>query len=157
MTQGYFNAEQATAEAFEEGWFRTGDIGEVDAEGRLFIRGRKKEMIVTADGLNVFPEDVERVITVVPGVREAAVVGARQGTNERVHAVLVLEPDTSPDDVVRQANMRLPDPQKIRGVSVWPGAELPRTEGTRKLKRREIGDWVATGAAPTHTGVGQVG
>jgi long-chain acyl-CoA synthetase len=71
-----------------------------------------------------------------------------------VHAVLVLEPDASPDDVVRQANMHLPDPQKIRGVSVWPGPELPRTEGTRKLKRREIGDWVATGAAPTHTGAG---
>jgi long-chain acyl-CoA synthetase len=155
VTQGYFNAEQATAEAFEEGWFRTGDIGEVDADGRLFIRGRKKEMIVTADGLNVFPEDVERAITVVPGVRDAAVVGARQGTNERVHAVLVLELDISPDDVVRQANMHLPDPQKIRGVSVWPGPELPRTEGTRKLKRREIGDWVATGAAPTHTGSGR--
>ena len=154
VTQGYFNAEQATAEAFEDGWFRTGDIGEVDADGRLFIRGRKKEMIVTADGLNVFPEDVERAIAVVPGVREAAVVGARQGTNERVHAVLVLEPGASPEDVVRQANMHLPDPQKIRGVSVWPGPELPRTEGTRKLKRREIGNWVATGAAPTHTGSG---
>jgi long-chain acyl-CoA synthetase len=154
VTQGYFNAEEATAEAFEDGWFRTGDIGEVDADGRLFIRGRKKEMIVTADGLNVFPEDVERAIAVVPGVREAAVVGARQGTNERVHAVLVLEPGASPEDVVRQANMHLPDPQKIRGVSVWPGPELPRTEGTRKLKRREIGNWVATGAAPTHTGSG---
>jgi long-chain acyl-CoA synthetase len=154
VTQGYFNAEQATAEAFEDGWFRTGDIGEVDADGRLFIRGRKKEMIVTADGLNVFPEDVERAIAIVPGVREAAAVGARQGTNERVHAVLVLEPGASAEDVVRQANMHLPDPQKIRGVSVWPGPELPRTEGTRKLKRREIGDWVATGAARTHTGAG---
>ena len=87
VTQGYFNAEQATAEAFEDGWFRTGDIGEVDAQGRLFIRGRKKEMIVTPEGLNVFPEDVERAIAGVPGVRDAAVVGARQGSEERVHAV----------------------------------------------------------------------
>ena len=138
VTQGYFDAEQATADAFEDGWFRTGDIGEVDAQGRLFIRGRKKEMIVTADGLNVFPEDVERAIAVVPGVRDAAVVGARQGSDERVHAVLVLEPGASADDIVREANLHLPDPQKIRGVSVWPGRELPRTEGTRKLKRREI-------------------
>ena len=98
VTQGYFNAERATADAFEDGWFRTGDIGEVDAQGRLFIRGRKKEMIVTADGLNVFPEDVERAIAVVPGVRDAAVVGARQGTNERVHAVLVLDPGASAED-----------------------------------------------------------
>ena len=148
VTQGYFDAERATADAFEDGWFRTGDIGEVDAQGRLFIRGRKKEMIVTADGLNVFPEDVERAIAVVPGVRDAAVVGARQGSNERVHAVLVLDPGASAEDIVRQANLHLPDPQKIRGVSVWPGRELPRTEGTRKLKRREIGDWVATGAPP---------
>jgi long-chain acyl-CoA synthetase len=154
VTQGYFNADRATADAFENGWFRTGDIGEVDAQGRLFIRGRKKEMIVTADGLNVFPEDVERAIAIVPGVRDAAVVGARQGTNERVHAVMVLEPGASAEEVVRQANLHLPDPQKIRGISVWPGRELPRTEGTRKLKRRDIADWVATGATPTHSGSG---
>ena len=80
VTQGYFNADAATAEAFEDGWFHTGDVGEVDAEGRLFIRGRKKEMIVTPEGLNVFPEDVERAVAAVPGVRDVAVVGcaARQ-------------------------------------------------------------------------------
>ena len=52
--------------AFEDGWFHTGDIGELDEAGRLFIRGRKKEMIVTPEGLNVFPEDVERVVNAVP-------------------------------------------------------------------------------------------
>ena len=62
VTTGYFGAAEATAEAFEGGWFHTGDIGEVDAEGRIFIKGRKKEMIVTPEGLNVFPEDVERVV-----------------------------------------------------------------------------------------------
>ena len=50
----------ATAEAFEDGWLHTGDIGGLDEPGRVFIRGRKKEMIVTPEGLNVFPEDVER-------------------------------------------------------------------------------------------------
>jgi long-chain acyl-CoA synthetase len=58
VTSGYYGAAAATAEAFEDGWFHTGDIGELDAEGRLFIKGRKKEMIVTPEGLNVFPEDV---------------------------------------------------------------------------------------------------
>ena len=147
VTRGYFDAAGATAEAFEEGWFRTGDIGEVDAEGRLFIKGRKKEMIVTPEGLNVFPEDVERVLDAIPGVREAAVVGRRHGTEERVHAVLVLEPGADADAAVRTANQQLQDHQKIRGASVWPLPELPRTEGTRKLKRREIRDWVASGAA----------
>ena len=155
VTQGYYNAERATAEAFEDGWFRTGDVGEVDAEGRLFIRGRKKEMIVTPEGLNVFPEDVERAVAAVPGVRDVAVVGARQGSEERVHAVLVLEPGAEADGIVREANTRLLDHQRIRGLSTWPGAELPRTEGTRKLKRRDIAAWVATGAAPVSAGAGE--
>src|SRR5688572_8418127 len=59
----------------KDGWFHTGDIGGIDGQGRLFIRGRKKEMIVTPEGLNVFPEDVERVVNDVSGVRETAVVG----------------------------------------------------------------------------------
>jgi long-chain acyl-CoA synthetase len=155
VTHGYFHADQATAEAFENGWFRTGDVGEIDQQGRLFIRGRKKEMIVTPEGLNVFPDDVERAIATVPGVRDVAVVGVRQGSDERVHAVLVLEPQVAADDVVRAANAHLLDHQKIRGVSVWPGSELPRTEGTRKLKRREVREWVATGAAPARTGPGE--
>src|SRR5262249_25751808 len=118
-----------------------------DAQGRLFIRGRKKEMIVTPEGLNVFPEDVERVVSAVSGVRDVAVVGARTGSQERVHAVVVLDPGIDPQAVVRQANLKLLDHQKIRGISVWPSGELPRTEGTRKLRRRELHDWLATGTA----------
>jgi long-chain acyl-CoA synthetase len=148
VTTGYYHAEQATKEAFEDGWFHTGDIGEMDAGGRLYIRGRKKEMIVTPEGLNVFPEDVERVVAGLAGVREVAVVGQRQGSQERVHAVLVADEGVDAHAVVREANQQLLDHQKIRGVSIWPGAELPRTEGTRKLKRREIHEWVATGAPP---------
>jgi long-chain acyl-CoA synthetase len=148
VTTGYFNKSEATAEAFEGGWFHTGDIGEVDAQGRLFIRGRKKEMIVTPEGLNVFPEDVERVVASIPGVRDVAVVGARTGAEERVHAIVVMEPGTDPQAIVRQANVKLLDHQKIRGISVWPSAELPRTEGTRKLRRRELHDWLATGTPP---------
>ncbi|HEX6464559.1 MAG TPA: AMP-binding protein [Vicinamibacterales bacterium] len=144
VTAGYFHAPDATREAFEDGWFHTGDIGELDAEGRLLIRGRKKEMIVTPEGLNVFPEDVERAINEQPGVRDSAVVGAPVpgSTAERVQAVLVLEPGTDPDAVVRGANATLGDHQRIRAVVVWPGEELPRTEGTRKLKRRELRAWL---------------
>ena len=132
----------------EEGWFHTGDIGGLDEQGRLFIRGRKKEMIVTPEGLNVFPEDVERVVNDVAGVRESAVVGVAEGAQERVHAVVLLEPGGDPDEVVRQANARLQDHQRIRTISIWPGTELPRTEGTRKLKRAAIRDWVMAGGLP---------
>ena len=131
-----------------EGWLHTGDIGERDAEGRLFIKGRKKEMIVTPEGLNVFPEDVERALHEVLGVKESAVVGVAAGAEERVHAVLVLEPGTDVDAVVRGANGRLQDHQRIRTASVWPGEALPRTEGTRKLKRALVRAWVATGEQP---------
>src|SRR5215510_12626732 len=101
VTKGYFNAADETAKAFEDGWFHTGDIGEVGADGELFIRGRKKEMIVTPEGLNVFPEDVERVLNRVPGVRDSAVVGAPMSGNERVTAVLVVDDGVDVDAVVR--------------------------------------------------------
>jgi long-chain acyl-CoA synthetase len=138
-----------------DGWLHTGDVGEKDASGRLFIRGRKKEMIVTPEGLNVFPDDVERVIDAVEGVTESAVVAATEGATERVHAVLVLKPGVDPEAVVRAANATLGDHQRIRSVTVWTDGPLPRTEGTRKLKRAAIREWVATGARPaTATGGG---
>jgi long-chain acyl-CoA synthetase len=145
VTTGYFNAADDTARAFEDGWFHTGDIGEIGPGGELFIRGRKKEMIVTPEGLNVFPEDVERVLNRVAGVRDSAVVGVTTGGQERVHAALVVNPGVDPDAVVREANAQLEEHQKIRRALVWPEGELPRTEGTRKLKRAAIAQWMQTG------------
>ena len=145
VTRGYFNAPEETRAAFRDGWFHTGDIGEIDDKGQLHIRGRKKEMIVTPEGLNVFPEDVERALDAQPGVKESAVVGAAVAgsTAERVHAILVVEPGADVDAIVRAANLQLGDHQKIRASAVWSGAELPRTEGTRKLKRRELKQWLS--------------
>ena len=76
VTSGYFQHPEETARAFEDGWFHTGDIGELKSNGELSILGRKKEMIVTPEGLNVFPEDVESVLKQQPGVRDAAVIGS---------------------------------------------------------------------------------
>jgi long-chain acyl-CoA synthetase len=134
----------------DEGWLHTGDIGEKDAEGRLFIRGRKKEMIITPEGLNVFPDDVERPLNAQAGVIESAVVGTRaaEGSEERVHAVLRLDPGVEAETIVRTANSDLADHQRIRGFSIWSDGPLPRTEGTKKLKRAAIKAWVEAGAAP---------
>ena len=144
VTTGYYNAPQATAEAFRDGWFHTGDIGALDDEGRLTVRGRKKEMIVTPDGLNVFPDDVERALRAQANVRDAGVVGGGPPGGEHVHAVLVLEPNAhaDADAIVREANALLEDHQRIRSFSVWPNAALPRTEGTQKLKRAALRRWV---------------
>jgi len=140
VTPGYFDAPQETAGAFHDGWFRTGDLGELDKAGNLIIRGRKKEMIVTPEGLKVFPEDVEAVLDRLPGVQESAVIG-----KDRVHAVLVLGEGINLDEIVRLANARLEDHQKIRSASIWPGVELPRTKTTRKLRRAEIATVIEKG------------
>ena len=155
VTSGYFAAGSSSASGSSEsaldadGWLHTGDIGERDAQGRVFIKGRKKEVIVTPDGLNVYPEDVERVLNALPGVTDSAVVGVTVGAEERVHAVVVAEPGINTEALMREANARLQDHQRIRGLSLWPGAEFPRTDGTRKLKRREVREWVASGGQAT--------
>ncbi|MGA2880903.1 MAG: AMP-binding protein [Bryobacteraceae bacterium] len=133
VTTGYFQHPEETARAFEGGWFHTGDIGELKDNGELAILGRKKEMIVTPEGLNVFPEDVENVLKQQPGVRDAAVIGT-----DRVHAVLILDAKADAGEIVRRANARLADYQRVRSFSLWPHDEFPRTEGTGKLKRLDI-------------------
>ncbi len=143
VTQGYFGGAPAGEAGFDDGWLHTGDIGEMDASGNLYVRGRKKEMIVRPDGMKVFPEDVERVLNGMPGVEDSAVVG-----RDHVHAVLKLHPNVSPGEVVRSANAVLEEHQKIRGASVWTAGDLPRTEGTKKLRRTAIQDWVDTGRGP---------
>jgi long-chain acyl-CoA synthetase len=150
VTSGYYEAPAETVSAFEGGWFHTGDLGYFDAAGKLAIRGRKKEMIVTPEGLKVFPEDVEDVLNQVPGVRESAVVG-----RDRVHAVLVLEEGGDPNEIVRRTNVQLEDHQKIRSVSIWPGERLPRTEGTQKLKHGDIQAWVESGSSAQLVSSGQ--
>ena len=123
VTRGYFNAPEETRAAFEDGWFHTGDIGELDDEGQLRIRGRKKEMIVTPEGLNVFPEDVERVLNALAGRPR---VGRRRraapgSIEERVHAVLVLEPGADADAIVRAANAALRTTRRSARAAIWPG------------------------------------
>jgi long-chain acyl-CoA synthetase len=177
VTTGYFESASAGSASFGAtagrtidgaGWLHTGDVGEMDAEGRLFIRGRRKEMIVTPEGLNVFPDDVERAINEQKGVIESAIVGHRttkfkeategaEGSEERVHAVLRLDPGVDAEAVVRSANALLADHQRIRGFSIWTDGALPRTEGTRKLKRAAIKAWVDQGASGALGALGALG
>lgn len=150
VSPGYFEAPRETQETFRGGWLHTGDFGERDAQGNLIIRGRKKEMLVTPEGLKVFPEDVEAVLNRLPGVRESAVIG-----HDRVHAVLNLNPGVDAEDIVRRANSTLEEHQKIRMVSVWPGIELPRTKATGKLRRAEIARVIDRGASQLERGAPQ--
>ena len=149
VSTGYFGAAADTDAAFENGWFHTGDLGALDESGRLQVHGRKKEVIVTPDGLNVFPEDIERVVNAVPGVKESAAVGITRDNTERLHVVVTLQTPTDPSAVLRAVNRELESHQQVREVLEWPEDRLPRTEGTKKLKRGAVKAWVAQGTAPT--------
>ena len=156
VSPGYYRNPQATEQSFAaDGWLRTGDLGKFDAEGNLIFVGRKKDVIVTADGLNVYPEDVERALAPEPGVKEAAVVGREAsavpgGRRTLVHAVVVPETGAGPatlEAAVARANERLEPHQRIRGYSTWPQPTLPRTVSTHKLQRAAVAAWVNRGEA----------
>ncbi len=133
----------------EDGWFHTGDLGSVDEDGRLYYKGRKKDVIVTSDGLNVFPDDVESVLNRLPGIRESTVVASGQSGEERVHAVLILESEqVDPEGLVGQANEQLESHQRIRGWSLWEDDDFPRTSATSKIKRGEVAARTAKSSGP---------
>ena len=95
VLQGYYKRPEATAEAIRDGWFHTGDTAYMDAEGYVFLRGRKKEMIIVA-GENVYPIEVENAICAHSAVQEAAVFGRPDAAlGEVVHAAAVLRPGQS--------------------------------------------------------------
>ena len=153
--RGYWQRPDATAAVMQDGWYRTGDHGILDAEGFLTLQGRKKDMLVMPDGTKVHPADIEQALIRDARVRDAAVVGLeRAGGEVQVHAVLILHDSADADDVVRQANSQLGGHQQIRGFTAWPDEEFPRTP-TLKVKKPEILAWIqaanADAAPPSGT------
>ncbi len=133
---GYYENEEATKAAFTaDGWFRTGDLGELDTDGFLHLKGRRKELIVTGAGINVYPDEIEELLNQLPGVHEACVVGFDRGEGEEVHAVLI--PDGSgrpPAEIIQDANERLDELQRITGFFIWNDADFPKTT-TMKVQK----------------------
>ena len=137
VAAGYWQGRELKPVLDEEGWFRTGDIGELDPEGNLYFKGRKKNVIVTPEGMNVYPEDLEAALRQQPEVRDCVVVGLEQGGNAEPCAVLVLRDSADPATIVRHANQHLADYQQIRRWLVWPDEDFPRTP-TQKPKTAVI-------------------
>jgi len=137
---GYWHNAEASNSAFDNGWYHTGDLGYLDARQNLYIKGRKKNLIVLANGMNVYPEDVENILHQQEHVKDAVVIAlTKPGQGPEVHAILLLEqPDSSiAKNVVQQANKRLASHQQIRGYTLWQEQDFPRTN-TLKVKRQEI-------------------
>jgi long-chain acyl-CoA synthetase len=136
----------------ESEWLATGDLGELDAAGALSFRGRKKDVIVTAAGLNIYPEDLEAALLRQPQVRGAAIVEGLGPQGPHPLAVLVMHGSgEDAAEAVRSANRGLAEFQQIRHWSLWPEPDLPRTS-TGKVLRREVAAAVATAAIDKRTG-----
>ena len=107
IMQGYRNRPQETAEALRDGWLHTGDMGELDADGYLYIRGRKKDMVIVG-GYNVYPREVEEVLCSHPAVSEAAVVGGPDAyRGECLHAYVCLRKQARIEDLLAYCAERL--------------------------------------------------
>lgn len=139
VASGYWDATGAHSVADGEGWYRTGDIGAIDAEGNLYFKGRKKEVIVTPGGTNVYPEDLEAALRRQPEVKDCVVIGIERTGNAEPCAVVIVRDHGSVEAVVQRANQCLADYQRMRMWMEWPEDDFPRTS-TQKPKRQVIAD-----------------
>jgi long-chain acyl-CoA synthetase len=121
----------------EEEWLPTGDLAEFDAAGNLRFKGRKKDVIVTAAGLNIHPEDLEAALNRQAGVKAAAVIETEGGQGPEPLAVLALQSQANGSIILEEANRELADFQRLNRWIQWPEPDLPRTS-TGKILRREI-------------------
>lgn len=114
-----------------DGWFRTGDVAERDEDGRLYFKGRRKNVIVTSAGMNVYPEDLEKALREQAGVRDCVVLGYERDGNEEPYAVVLMNGSEPSSDAasaaVERANQSLAEYQRIHHWLVWPESDFPRT------------------------------
>lgn len=142
VASGYWNGLELIPVAGNEGWYATGDLGQLDAVGNLFFKGRKKEVIVTPAGMNVYPQDLEEALRLQPEIRDCVVVGIDRGGNAEPCAVFILrDPRADVKTAVARANDRLAEYQRMRSWFVWPEEDFPRTS-TSKPRRNVIRDAV---------------
>ena len=146
---GYWDAPELSAAAFTDvGWYRTGDLGHLDAAGRLVLSGRIKDIIVLPNGFNVYPEDIENALRIA-GLRDAIVVETRPG---RIEAIVLEDPEATAeafrariDGAVKAANASLGPNQRVAAWRTWSAPDFPRTH-TLKIKRDSVRHWAASDA-----------
>lgn len=155
IMSGYLDDPDSTKKTVVDGWLRTGDRGKLDDEGRLYIVGREKDVIIDTGGKNVYPDEIEELYTGSPLIKELSVVGvpAESGPGERVAALVVPDYEASivaekgwtPDEVrerirehFREVGAKLPFARRVKIMHLWEG-ELPKTS-TRKTKRSLVRD-----------------
>ena len=150
VMSGYLNEPELTAETIVDGWLRTGDLGKFDAQGHLHLSGRKKNMIVTEEGKNIYPEDIEAAFESLPvkEVKEFCVFAAnyiwpkRSMAGEQLIIVIHLENNQSLTDQLKQEimqrNNRLLNYKRIHGLVLYD-QDFPRT-ASLKIKRNDLAE-----------------
>jgi long-chain acyl-CoA synthetase len=147
VMKGYYQDPKATAEVLIDGWFHSGDLGYLQPDGSLFITGRSKDVIILANGKNVYPEELESHYSQSPWIKELCVMGVTEPEGERLHAVVVPEMEefrrrgqsTIAENIqfdLENLSKQLPSYYRILSFSIRH-EPLPRTV-TRKLQRFEI-------------------
>ena len=169
IAAGYWQGREVrpiASDGKDAGWFRTGDLGALDAGGNLYFKGRKKNVIVTAAGMNVYPEDLEAALRREPEVKDSVVVGLERGGNAEPCGVLLLRDEQNVKQprhaagIVARVNASLAEYQRMRCWFLWPEADFPRN-ATGKPKLTEIraaveSQWgtAESGARPASTNGG---
>src|SRR5262249_21163985 len=144
------NDRELTVETFSDGWLKTGDLGRFDQTGHLILSGRKKNMVVTEEGKNIYPEDIEAVFESLP-VKEFCVFAAnyvwpkRSMVGEQLILALHLENNQTSTDVLQNhiivRNNRLLNYKRVHGVVVLD-EDSPRT-ASLKIKRNVLAERLA--------------
>lgn len=147
---GYLGDPELTAETLVDDWLMTGDLGRFDETGHLLLNGRKKNMIVTEEGKNIYPEDVETAFESLP-VKEFCVFAAnyiwpkRSMVGEKLVLVVHLDRGQQYNEELRQdinaRNNRLLNYKRIHGVVLWE-EDFPRT-ASLKIKRNALAERLA--------------
>jgi long-chain acyl-CoA synthetase len=126
----------------QDEWLATGDLAERQPSGELKFIGRKSEVIVTAAGLNLHPEDLEAAVEEQPGVAACAVVPLETQAGTEACAVLAVRgAEAKAAEAIEAANAKLPEFQRILRWVLWPEPDLPRTS-TGKVKRKMVAQWL---------------
>jgi len=146
----YLDDPEMTAEVLTDGWLMTGDLGRLDTDGHLQLFGRKKNMIVTEEGKNIYPEDIESVFESLP-VKEFCVFAAnyiwpqRSMVGEQLVLVIHLEPGQTLTEDLRKSisllNSRLLNYKRIHGIILFE-EDFPRT-ASLKIKRNILAERLA--------------
>ncbi|HXM62910.1 MAG TPA: AMP-binding protein [Terriglobales bacterium] len=135
VAAGYWNGTDRQSVASEDGWYRTGDVGELDGEGNLYFKGRKKEVIVTSAGMNIYPEDLEAALRRQPEVKDAVVISLpRDGNAEPCGAIILRNRDADPELIVKRANKSLAEYQRMNAWVLWREEDFPRTSTQKPLR-----------------------